>query len=456
MATEARARAILPEQLLIVLKDVWSSLPEVRSMTEHARAGQPAAARRDDVHQGVLQRLTVRGASRSAILPRPLAATMLDRASARLAAIPTCSPAAHPHRAVSARRRRRRGRARRSPRIRASTRWRAASSPARASDQLRHAARPSGNFEIFRTASRHLLSGQDLYAEYPAEHTDRFKYSPTFALLFAPFAWLPWPLALLPLERAQRDSLLFVAVERVLPARRALLAQACSCSRCCAGCRTRRATRSSPRSSSSPSSRMERQRMLARGARRRARRVREDLPARRAHLRHPAPARDPHRASPPPPSARRSSRCRCSSLSPADARSRSTSRGAASRARDAQQRWFSVMELLHRITGVDAARTGRSSSPERCAARAARAPARPMGRCALPAALSLLRAALRRAVQPSGGARELPHRVHGRDDLVRVRARRALAHVALRHRPFSPSRSCPRSFPARGCARRRR
>ena len=95
----------------------------------------------------------------------------------------------------------------------------------RASDQLRHAARPSGNFEIFRTASRHLVSGQDLYAEYPAEHTDRFKYSPTFALLFLPFAWLPWPIALL-CWNLLNALVLFVAVERVLPARRALLAQA--------------------------------------------------------------------------------------------------------------------------------------------------------------------------------------------------------------------------------------
>jgi hypothetical protein len=95
----------------------------------------------------------------------------------------------------------------------------------RASEQLRHAARPSGNFEIFRTASRHLVSGQDLYAAYPAEHTDRFKYSPTFALLFEPFVWLPWPLALL-CWNLLNALLLFVAVERVLPARRALLAQA--------------------------------------------------------------------------------------------------------------------------------------------------------------------------------------------------------------------------------------
>ena len=93
----------------------------------------------------------------------------------------------------------------------------------RASAELRHAERPSGNFEIFRAASRHLVSGQDLYAEYPVEHTDRFKYSPTFALLFAPLAWIPWPIALF-LWSALNALLLFVAVERVLPPRRALLA----------------------------------------------------------------------------------------------------------------------------------------------------------------------------------------------------------------------------------------
>jgi hypothetical protein len=93
----------------------------------------------------------------------------------------------------------------------------------RARAQLDHAARPSGNFEIFRAASRHLLTRQDLYAEYPAEHTDRFKYSPTFALLFAPLAWIPWPIALF-LWSALNALLLFVAVERVLPGRRGMLA----------------------------------------------------------------------------------------------------------------------------------------------------------------------------------------------------------------------------------------
>jgi hypothetical protein len=34
VSAEAREREILPEQLLVVLKDVWSTLPEVRGMTD--------------------------------------------------------------------------------------------------------------------------------------------------------------------------------------------------------------------------------------------------------------------------------------------------------------------------------------------------------------------------------------------------------------------------------------
>ncbi len=91
---------------------------------------------------------------------------------------------------------------------------------------VRRARHPSGNFEIFRTASRHLLTGQDLYAEYPEEHSDRFKYSPTFALLFEPLAWIPSPIALFFWSLANA-LVLFVAVERALPGRRGLLALLC-------------------------------------------------------------------------------------------------------------------------------------------------------------------------------------------------------------------------------------
>jgi hypothetical protein len=34
VATEARARSILPEHLLVILKETWSSLPEVRAMSD--------------------------------------------------------------------------------------------------------------------------------------------------------------------------------------------------------------------------------------------------------------------------------------------------------------------------------------------------------------------------------------------------------------------------------------
>ena len=81
------------------------------------------------------------------------------------------------------------------------------------------------NFLIFRAASRHLLAGQDLYAAYPAEHADFYKYSPTFALLFAPFAFLP-PLVALFLWNALNAGTLYVALGMVLPRRAATAARA--------------------------------------------------------------------------------------------------------------------------------------------------------------------------------------------------------------------------------------
>jgi hypothetical protein len=98
--------------------------------------------------------------------------------------------------------------------------------PGRASARLDSARTRGGNFEIFRTASRHLFTGEDMYAEYPKEHVDRFKYSPTFGLFFAPLAWLPWPVALF-LWSALNAMVLFAAVERLLPPRAALVALAC-------------------------------------------------------------------------------------------------------------------------------------------------------------------------------------------------------------------------------------
>jgi glycosyl transferase family 87 len=81
------------------------------------------------------------------------------------------------------------------------------------------------NFLIFRAASRHLIAGSDLYTLYPAEHADLYKYSPTFALLFAPFAFLPLLPAMF-LWNAVNAGALFIALGMVLPRRAANVARA--------------------------------------------------------------------------------------------------------------------------------------------------------------------------------------------------------------------------------------
>ncbi|MDD5673408.1 MAG: glycosyltransferase family 87 protein [Chitinivibrionales bacterium] len=47
------------------------------------------------------------------------------------------------------------------------------------------------NFVIFKQSFFHLIAQKDLYAAYPMEQWDLFKYSPTFALFMGIFAWMP-------------------------------------------------------------------------------------------------------------------------------------------------------------------------------------------------------------------------------------------------------------------------
>jgi hypothetical protein len=47
------------------------------------------------------------------------------------------------------------------------------------------------NYVIFRQSFYHLVGQQDLYVERLAEHWDYFRYSPSFALAFGAFAWMP-------------------------------------------------------------------------------------------------------------------------------------------------------------------------------------------------------------------------------------------------------------------------
>ncbi len=84
---------------------------------------------------------------------------------------------------------------------------------------------PENNFLIFRAAFDHLLRGQDLYAPYPGLHADFYKYSPTFALLFAPFALLPKVPGYMLWALTGAMSVYF-GVTRLLPPRQAALALA--------------------------------------------------------------------------------------------------------------------------------------------------------------------------------------------------------------------------------------
>jgi hypothetical protein len=81
---------------------------------------------------------------------------------------------------------------------------------------------PSNNFKVFRWASVNLLAGRDLYAAHPEQYFDNYKYSPAFALLFTPFAQLPFALAFLGWSLLNA-LLLWYAVERLLPQRQATL-----------------------------------------------------------------------------------------------------------------------------------------------------------------------------------------------------------------------------------------
>jgi len=47
------------------------------------------------------------------------------------------------------------------------------------------------NFVVYRNSFYHLIHHNELYGFMPAEQVDQFMYSPTFAMLFAPFALLP-------------------------------------------------------------------------------------------------------------------------------------------------------------------------------------------------------------------------------------------------------------------------
>jgi hypothetical protein len=76
--------------------------------------------------------------------------------------------------------------------------------------------RSENNFLIYRFSTVHLLAGQNLYALYPAHHADVYLYSPTFAILFAPFTLLPTTSGIL-LWNLGSLLLLYHSVDRLIP-----------------------------------------------------------------------------------------------------------------------------------------------------------------------------------------------------------------------------------------------
>lgn len=80
-------------------------------------------------------------------------------------------------------------------------------------------------FPVFRQSYYHLIAHRNLYASDSAQGYDLFKYSPTFAVLFAPIAILPPAVGLLVWDLFNALALLG-AVRLLLPRRQAAIAAA--------------------------------------------------------------------------------------------------------------------------------------------------------------------------------------------------------------------------------------
>jgi hypothetical protein len=91
------------------------------------------------------------------------------------------------------------------------------------------------NFQIFRASFGHFVQGMHLYPLYPREYFDLYLYGPAFAILMAPFAYLPlgwsvvvwnalnagmlfWAVWNLPLVQKQRAWILWIILNSTITA----------------------------------------------------------------------------------------------------------------------------------------------------------------------------------------------------------------------------------------------
>ena len=83
----------------------------------------------------------------------------------------------------------------------------------------------ANDYAIFRASFWNLIAGRDLYVLRIEQAHDLFKYSPSFALLFAPFALLPFTVGLF-LWNVFNAVTLFFVLRLLLPRDKAVVAQA--------------------------------------------------------------------------------------------------------------------------------------------------------------------------------------------------------------------------------------
>jgi hypothetical protein len=83
----------------------------------------------------------------------------------------------------------------------------------------------ANDYAIFRASFWNLIAGRDLYVLRLEQAHDLFKYSPSFAVLFAPFALLPFTVGLF-LWNGFNALALFFALRLLLPGDQAVVAQA--------------------------------------------------------------------------------------------------------------------------------------------------------------------------------------------------------------------------------------
>ena len=211
---------------------------------------------------------------------------------------------------------------------------------------------PSGNFEIFRAAVAPPLSGEDLYAAVSSTSRTGSSTARASRSSSRRSRGIPWPVALFLWSAAQRAGAVRRGGARAAAAAQALLAMACLLLEVLRAMQNAQSNALVAALIILAFVALERGRALARGARS-WRSARASRSFRSRALTFAIPRRRAIRAGLCAAAVGVARRCCCPCWSRRRRHScRSTRSWRAIEAVDAQKRWFSVMELLHRWTGA--------------------------------------------------------------------------------------------------------